>query len=154
MQKLFLVFIFSIFSSISLYALNIGDKPCDTCNFVITEMSQNKDNCTEYYKYFFKDMKIYKSYEEFGKYYVSKNKYGMYLKRFLPFEKEKYQVNKELVDNNTVIVTYNIIPKTKSIREGKKADIEFYVENSNKDYFELREVNGGTEISACYKLLK
>lgn len=152
-MRTFLITTAFLIFSIPLYALNIGDKARDNCNFTVIDMASNTDNCTEYYKYSFKDKNIYKAYDEFGRYFVPAHKYAVYWKRYLPFEREKYVVNKELVDNKYVLIAYDVKPKVKSIREGKRVNIEFVVDKE-RYFFELREVQGGTEISSCYSVTK
>ena len=48
---------------------------------------------------------------------------------------------------------YEIIPKKIHIKEGKKANIEMVVDKE-RYYFQLQEVDNGTEISSCYSILK
>ena len=116
--------------------------------FEIIETKENTAECDLYKKYFFKDQKVVKAYNNFGIYYVKNNIDGEYLKRYLPPEKEKYEVNRELSGNKSVIVAYNIMPKIKSVREGKKVDFELVVDNVS-NYFKMREVKGGTEMYEC-----
>lgn len=116
--------------------------------YELVETKENTENCDVYKRYFFKDLKATKAYDYFGIIYVNKYPDGMYLKRYLPPEKEKYEVKRELSDNKSVIVAYNIMPKEKSVREGRRVDFELVVDNSSS-YFKLREVEGGTEIHEC-----
>lgn len=147
------------FIIVSLFLVNTAvfaadyEKACPACDFVVIEKAVNKYNCTEYYKYFFQGKKIGKSYEEFGAFFVPNHKYAEFWKRYLPDSNEKYFVNKEYVNNSNVSMFYEIIPKKISLKEGKKANIEMIVDNE-KYYFQLREVDNGTEISSCYSLLK
>ncbi len=106
----------------------------------------------EYVKYFFKDKRIGKAYEEFGDYFVPTHKYAEFWKRYLPDSNEKYFVNKEHVNNSTVSIFYEILPKKIHIKEGKKANIEMIIDNE-KYYFQLKEIDGGTEISSCYSII-
>lgn len=129
------------------------EKACPTCNFVVIEKSVNTKECKEYYKYFFKKKKIDKAYEEFGAYFVPNHKYAEYWKRFLPESNEKYTVDKQYVNNSYVMMFYEIIPKKIHIKEGKKANIEMVVDKE-RYYFQLQEVDNGTEISLCYSILK
>lgn len=151
MKVLFIMLSFLILNS-SLYATEY-EKVCPECNFVLIEKSINKDSCDTYYKYFFKNQKIGKAYEEFCSYFVPTYKYAEFLKRYLPDSNEKYFVNKEYVDNSTVTIFYEIKPKKIHIKEGKKANIEMIVDNE-KYYFQLMEINNGTEISSCYSIIK
>lgn len=129
------------------------EKACPTCNFVVIEKSVNTKECKEYYKYFFEKKKIDKAYEEFGAYFVPNHKYAEYWKRFLPESNEKYTVDKQYVNNSYVMMFYEIIPKKIHIKEGKKANIEMVVDKE-RYYFQLQEVDNGTEISSCYSILK
>ncbi len=129
------------------------EKACPTCNFVVIEKSVNTKECKEYYKYFFEKKKIDKAYDEFGAYFVPNHKYAEYWKRFLPESNEKYTVDKQYVNNSYVMMFYEIIPKKIHIKEGKKANIEMVVDKE-RYYFQLQEVDNGTEISSCYSILK
>ena len=129
------------------------EKACPTCNFVVIEKSVNTKECKEYYKYFFEKKKIDKAYDEFGAYFVPNHKYAEYWKRFLPESNEKYTVDKQYVNNSYVMMCYEIIPKKIHIKEGKKANIEMVVDKE-RYYFQLQEVDNGTEISSCYSILK
>lgn len=129
------------------------EKACPTCNFVVIEKSVDTKECKEYYKYFFEKKKIDKAYEEFGAYFVPNHKYAEYWKRFLPESNEKYTVDKQYVNNSYVMMFYEIIPKKIHIKEGKKANIEMVVDKE-RYYFQLQEVDNGTEISSCYSILK
>lgn len=129
------------------------EKACPTCNFVVIEKSVDTKECKEYYKYFFEKKKIDKAYEEFGAYFVPNHKYAEYWKRFLPESNEKYTVDKQYVNNSYVMMFYEIIPKKIHIKEGKKANIEMVVDKE-RYYFQLQEVDNGTEILSCYSILK
>ena len=151
-MKIFVIIISLFVLNISAYA-EVYEKACPNCDFVIMEKSVNSAECKEYFKYFFKDKRIGKAYEEFGAYFVPNHKYAEYWKRYLPDSNEKYFVNKEYVNNSTVSMFYEILPKKIHIKEGKKANIEMIVDNE-KYYFQLREVDGGTEITSCYSIIK
>lgn len=143
--------VFLIFcTSFSVFAY---EKACPTCNFVVIEKSANTKECKEYYKYFFEKKRIDKAYEEFGAYFVPNHKYAEYWKRFLPESNEKYTVDRQYVNNSYVMMFYEIIPKKIHIKEGKKANIEMVVDKE-RYYFQLQEVDNGTEISSCYSILK
>lgn len=149
-MRILFTFIFAISMVFSVYAY---EKACPTCDFYIIEKAENKDNCTEYTKYFFEKKKIGKSYEEFGAYFVPNHKYAEYWKRYLPDSNEKYTVDKKHVNNSYVMLFYEIIPKKIHIKEGKKANLEMVVDKE-RYYFQLREVENGTEITSCYSILK
>lgn len=149
-MRILFTFIFAISMVFSAYAY---EKACPTCDFYIIEKAENKDNCTEYTKYFFEKKKIGKSYEEFGAYFVPNHKYAEYWKRYLPDSNEKYTVDKKHVNNSYVMLFYEIIPKKIHIKEGKKANLEMVVDKE-RYYFQLREVENGTEIISCYSILK
>lgn len=151
-MRVFLTIISFLFITGSAFAEEY-EKACPTCNFIVIEKAVNTNDCKEYYKYFFKDKKIGKAYEEFGSYFVPNHKYAEFWKRFLPDSNEKYFVNKEHVNNANVSMFYEILPKKIHIKEGKKANIEMIVD-SERYYFQLREVEGGTEISSCYSIIK
>lgn len=151
-MKIFAVIISLFILNISAYAEEY-EKACPNCDFVVMEKSVNTNECKEYFKYFFKDKRIGKAYEEFGSYFVPNHKYAEFWKRYLPDSNEKYFVNKEYVDNSTVSMFYEILPKKIHLKEGKKANIEMIVDNE-KYYFQLREVDGGTEITSCFSFIK
>ena len=138
-MKIFAVIISLLILNISTYAEEY-EKACTHCDFVVMEKSVNTNECKEYFKYFFKDKRIGKAYEEFWK-------------RYLPDSNEKYLVNKEYVNNSTVSIFYEILPKKIHLKEGKKANIEMIVDNE-KYYFQLREVDSGTEITSCCSIIK
>ncbi len=151
-MRVFIIGIFLLILNMSVYAEEY-EKACPSCDFVVIEKSINTNECKEYFKYFFKDKRIGKAYEEFGAYFVPKHKYAEFWKRYLPDSNEKYFVNKEYVDNSTVSMFYEILPKKIHIKEGKKANIEMIVDNE-KYYFQLKEVDGGTEITSCRSIIK
>ena len=93
-MKIFVIIISLLVLNISAYA-EVYEKACPNCDFVIMEKSVNSAECKEYFKYFFKDKRIGKAYEEFGAYFVPNHKYAEYWKRYLPDSNEKYFVNKE-----------------------------------------------------------
>lgn len=148
-MKIIFAMLSTLLLGISVYAEEY-EKACPTCDFVIIESSSNVNNCIEYYKYFFKNVKIGKAYEKFSSYFVPNHKYAEFWKRYLPDSNEKYFVKKEYVDNSTVTMFYEIIPK-KFLKEGKKANINMVVDNE-KYYFQLKEINDGTEITFCYSI--
>ncbi|MDE7168935.1 MAG: hypothetical protein K2N67_01945 [Mucispirillum sp.] len=141
------------FCSFLLFRLDVSasEKACPECDFLIIEKAENTGDCITYHKYFFEGKKIGKAYEALGAYFAPNHKYGEFWKRYLPETREKYIVNKELTDNVTVMMVYDIIPKTKHVREGKKANIEMIADKENH-YFELRETENGVEISYCYSI--
>lgn len=139
--------------NIYLFAAENYEKACATCDFVIIEKGNNKNECDEYYKYFFEKKKIGKAYEELGAYFIPSHKYAEFWKRYLPDNSEQYFVDKAYTDNITVAMNYEIIPKTKHIKEGKKANIKMTLGNE-RFYFQLAEITGGTEITYCYKFIK
>lgn len=149
-MRIFLTTAILLFICFSAFAY---DKACPTCDFYVIEKAQNKDNCTEYIKYFFENKRIGKSYEELGAYFVPNHKYAEYWKRFLPESNEKYTVDKKYVNNSYVMLFYEIIPKKIHIKEGKKANLEMIVDKE-RYYFQMQEVDNGTEITSCYSILK
>ena len=151
-MKIFAVIISLLILNISTYAEEY-EKACTHCDFVVMEKSVNTNECKEYFKYFFKDKRIGKAYEEFGAYFVPNHKYAEFWKRYLPDSNEKYLVKKEYVNNSTVSIFYEILPKKIHLKEGKKANIEMIVDNE-KYYFQLREVDSGTEITSCCSTIK
>ncbi len=151
MRLLFTILSIFLFNA-SAFALDL-EKACDTCDFFIIEKAENKNNCIEYNKYFFQGKKINKSYEEFCRYFVPNHKYAEFFKRYLPESNERYVVAPEHSDNSTVSFFYELVPKQKSIKEGKRANVEMIIDNE-RYYFQLQEVNNGTEISSCYNHIK
>lgn len=133
--------------SVSVYAEEY-EKACQSCDFVILEKLINTGSCKEYHKYFFQNKKIGRAYEEFCVYFIPNHKYAEFWKRYLPDSNEKYIVKKEYVDNSTVTMFYEVIPK-KSFRDGKKVNIDMIIDNE-KYHFQLREIDKNTEIISCY----
>ncbi len=149
-MRVYIVLPFLLLFSVFVQA---SEKACPSCDFVITEKSVNINNCNKYTKYFFENKKIGKSYEQFAAYFVPNHTYAEFWKRYLPDSNEKYAVDKKYVDGAFVSMFYEIIPKKIHIKEGKKANIEMVVDNE-RYYFQLKEVEKGTEISECYTINK
>lgn len=149
-MRIYFTMLFLILFTITAYA---NEKACPTCDFVVIEKANNTEDCINYTKYFFEKKKIGKSYEEFAEYFVPNHSYADFWKRFLPDSNESYEVAKQYTEGNKVTMFYEIIPKKIHIKEGKKANITMTV-NNDKYYFQLREVDGGTEISMCFSTAK
>ncbi len=145
-MRAYTILFFILFFNFTVLA---GEKACPVCNFDLIEKAVNIKGCEKYSKYFFPDQKISKAYENFAAYFVPQHTYAEFWKKYLPDSNEKYTVDKKYVDNHYIQLSYEIIPKKIHLKEKKKANIEMQIDNSSY-YFQLREVDGGTEISECF----